>query len=201
MTLYEVALFVHILGVIGAFVGLGIEWEGRARLRKADHIEQVEGFERLGGTLRVLQTISGVAILAAGLYMTLSAWGFEPWILTGLTGLVLLVVLGAITGQRTATLTLADEGSSVPAAGRALSDPFIRASLHLRTGIAIGVVFVMVTKPGVAGALATMGVAVGVSFTPNIRAWFLRRRSKRATSQEDALRARSSVDERIGRGR
>ena len=201
MTLYEVALFVHIVGVIGAFVGLGIEWEGRARLRKADSVEQVAGFERLGGTLRILQTISGVAILAAGLFMTLSVWGFEPWILTGLTGLVLLVVLGAITGQRTATLMSADEGSSVPAAGRALRDPFIRASLHLRTGIALGVVLVMVTKPGVAGALATMGVAVGISLTPSVRASFLRRRPDRATSQEDALRARSSADERIGRAR
>ena len=117
--------------------------------------------------------------------MTLSVWGFEPWILTGLTGLVLLVVLGAITGQRTATLmSRSDPQWSLDVKPRrALEDPFIKASLPLRTGIALGVVFVMVTKPGTAGSLATMGVAVAISLTASV---WLRRRT-RVRSRSGAL--------------
>jgi hypothetical protein len=41
MTLYEIALFVHIVGAMGAFVGLGLESDGRVRLAKAASAEQV----------------------------------------------------------------------------------------------------------------------------------------------------------------
>jgi hypothetical protein len=168
MTLYEIALFVHILGAIGAFVGLGLEWDGRVRLAKAS-AEQVSGFERLGGTLRILQSASGAAILTAGLYMTLAVWGFTAWIVTGLAGLFALVALGAMTGRRTSKV-LAGVGTGGPnletGQPSLWDDPLLWASLRLRTALALGVVFVMVTKPALVGALSTMAAAVAAAAFP-----------------------------------
>ena len=41
MTLYSVALFVHVLGALGLFAGLALEWAGLRRLRHATTARQV----------------------------------------------------------------------------------------------------------------------------------------------------------------
>jgi hypothetical protein len=196
MTLYEIALFVHIVGAMGAFVGLGLEWDGRVRLAKAASAEQVSEFERLGGTLRILQSASGAALLLAGLYMTLTVWGFAAWIVTGLVGLFTLVVLGAMTGRRTSKL-LAGVGAGGPIieTSRATlrEDPLLWASLRLRTALALGVVFVMVTKPAPVGALSTMAVAVAVAASPSVGGW-LRSRRERTRSERRVGPVRSTIE-------
>jgi len=189
MTLYEIALFVHIVGAIGAFVGLGLEWDGRVRLAKAASAEQVSGFEGLGGTLRILQSASGAALLSAGLYMTLALWGFTAWIVTGLAGLFALVVLGVMTGRRTSkVLAGVGTGGRILETGQPtlLDDPLLWASLRLRTALAFGVVFVMVTKPGVVGAVSTMAAAVAAAAFPGRGRWLWHRGGGHEDNQSTA---------------
>jgi len=42
MTLYSLALFLHIVGALGLFIALGLEWTGLWYLRRAGTAEQAQ---------------------------------------------------------------------------------------------------------------------------------------------------------------
>src|SRR6266849_3713056 len=86
MTLYSIALFLHVVGALLLFVLLTIEGVG---LRV--------GFASASMN-RILGPISAVTILVPGLYMMATAWGWKGWIVVGLTAYVAIAVLGAYTG-------------------------------------------------------------------------------------------------------
>jgi hypothetical protein len=145
MTLYSIALFLHIVGALLLFVLLTIEG-----------IALRQGFTaaRLN---RVLGPISALAILVPGLYMSVSPWGWRGWIVAGLAAWVLIAVGGAVTGIN----LLAGRWNARTAA----------ASWSIRVGLALGAVFIMTVKPDllvsvisvVAGAaLGGVGALVGI---------------------------------------
>jgi hypothetical protein len=143
MTLYSIALFLHIVGALLLFVLLTVE--GLA-LR--------QGFTaaRLN---RVLGPISALAVLVPGFYMTASQWGWKGWIVVGTTAWVLIAVAGAATG-----ISLLAGRVSIRAAA---------ASWSIRVGMALGVIFLMTVKPDVLFAVlavvagATLGGVVGLA--------------------------------------
>jgi hypothetical protein len=121
MSLYAIALFVHIVGALLLFVLLTIEGVG---LRLGIVAAPIN---------RVLGPISAVAILFPGLYMTATQWGWKGWIAVSIATWVLIAAGGAITGisvmrgrmdMRTATI-----------------------SWLVRIGMALAVVFDMTVKP------------------------------------------------------
>lgn len=120
MSLYSIALFVHIVGALLLFVLLTVEG---VALR--------QGFmaARLN---RVLGPISALAILVPGFYMTASQVA-NGWIVVGVTSWVLIAVVGAATGIGLL-------------AGRINTRTAV-ASWSIRVGLALGVVFIMTVKP------------------------------------------------------
>jgi hypothetical protein len=149
MSLYSLALFVHIVGSVLLFVLLTVEGVG---LR--------QGFmaARLN---RVLGPISALTILVPGVYMVASQWGWEGWIVVGVTSWVLIAVVGAATG-----ISLL--------AGR-LDTRAAAASWSVRVGMALGVVFIMTVKPDLLPAAiavlagAALGGAAGLAGIRPIR--------------------------------
>jgi len=137
MSLYSLALFVHIVGSLLMFVLLSVEGIG---LR--------QGFmaARLN---RVLGPISALTILVPGFYMVAWQWGWKGWIIVGITSWVLIAVAGAATG-----ISLL--------AGR-LNTRVAAASWSIRVGMALGVVFIMTVKPDLLpAAIAVLaGAALG----------------------------------------
>jgi hypothetical protein len=135
MSLYSLALFIHIVGSLLLFVLLTVEGIG---LR--------QGFmaARLN---RVLGPISALTILVPGLYMVASQWGWKGWIVVGITSWVLIAVAGAATGVR----LLAGRMNTGSAA----------ASWSIRVGMALGVVFIMTVKPDL--LLAAIAVLAGAA--------------------------------------
>ena len=133
MSLYSIALFLHIVGALLLFVLLTIEG-----------IALRQGFmaARLN---RVLGPVSALTILVPGLYMTASQWGWKGWIVVGITAWVLIAVAGAVTG-----ISLL--------AGR-LNTRAAAASWSIRVGMALAVVFIMTVKPDL--LLAVIAVVVG----------------------------------------
>ena len=123
MSLYSIALFLHIVGALLLFVLLTIEGLG---LR--------QGF-MAAGLNRVLGPLSALTILVPGLYMSASQWGWKGWVVVGITAWVLIAVAGAATGISVL-------------AGR-LNTRAAAASWSIRVGIALGVVFIMTVKPDV----------------------------------------------------
>ena len=133
MSLYSIALFLHIVGSLLLFVLLTIEGVG---LR--------QGFmaARLN---RILGPISALAILVPGVYMVASEWGLKGWIVVGIAAWVLIAVAGAATGVG-------------QLAGR-LNTRAAAVSWSVRIGMALAVVFIMTVKPDV--AVSTIVVVAG----------------------------------------
>jgi len=139
MSLYSIALFVHILGAVLLFVLLTIEG---VALR--------QGFmaARLN---RILGPISALAILVPGFYMVASQWGWKGWVVAGLVSWVLIAVAGAATGVSVM-------------AGR-LSTRTAAVSWSVRIGTALGVMFIMTVKPdlAVSAIVVVAGALVGAA--------------------------------------
>lgn len=145
MTLYSVALFVHIVGAMLLIALLTLE-----------------GFTLRSGVAgaqlnRVLGPISLVAILVPGFYMA-SQTGWHAWTAVGLGAYALIAAGGAYTGVSVMR-------------GR-MSRPAAAVSWLVRTGIAIGVVFDMTVKPDLAGSIAALGVMAALALAaaaPTVR--------------------------------
>lgn len=59
MSVYTIALFLHILGALGMFAALGIEWAAAEPLRRAAHVAQARAWIRV---LRSLRRSAGVEL-------------------------------------------------------------------------------------------------------------------------------------------
>jgi hypothetical protein len=135
MSLYSLALFIHIVGSLLLFVLLTVEGIGLRQGFMAPRLN------------RVLGPISALTILVPGLYMVASQWGWKGWIVVGITSWVLIALAGAATG-----ISLL--------AGR-LNTRAATASWSIRVGMALGVVFIMTIKPDL--PLAVIAVLAGAA--------------------------------------
>src|SRR5258708_6623476 len=101
MTPYSVALFLHIVGALGLFAALGLEWTSRSFVGRAATGEQVREWLSVLGMTRRLGPTALVLILLPGFYMMATSWGGAAWILVALAAVVLIAILGAsLTGAR-----------------------------------------------------------------------------------------------------
>jgi hypothetical protein len=164
ISLYSVALFLHIMGALGLFVALGLEWTSLLNLRRASTSDQAREWLKLYASLRRLYPLSWLLILIPGFYMAATAWGGAAWISIALGAVILLVILGIALGGRLMApvgQALSSESGPLSASVRQrISNPLLWASLWIRTAIALGIVFLMTVKPDLYGALITMGVAI-----------------------------------------
>lgn len=164
MSVYAIAVFLHIVGALGPFAALALEWASLSNLRRASTLDQLREWTRLLGVLRRLGGPAALTILITGIYLTATRWGQQAWIVAGLGGLVLLAALGgALSGRRFGAIARAVPalGGPIPAdLARRLHDPVLVLSAWVRTALALGVVFVMSAKPNTAGALTALGAAL-----------------------------------------
>src|SRR5512147_2039691 len=99
ISIYSLALFLHIVGALGFFVALGLEWASLSYLRGAATVEQAREWLSMFNTQRRINPLSWLAILIPGFYMAATAWRGTEWIPIALGSVVLLVVVGvALTG-------------------------------------------------------------------------------------------------------
>jgi hypothetical protein len=166
MSFYNVALFAHILGVLGIFVGIAFDWATILRLRRAQAVALVREATSLVGFQTRLVQISALLLLVAGIYMTVAAWGWDlPWIRGSLLGLVVMGALsGGVHGRRLAAIRKAAteaSGTTLPSAlQRRMDGPVLVISAQTAGMIGLGVVFLMAVKPDLLGSLITLAVAV-----------------------------------------
>ena len=166
MTGYTIALFFHIIGAIGYFIGMGTWLLSLAGLRRARSVEQVRTLVRLVGRTGPLFGISVLLILAAGLYMAITAWNLlTGWILVGLISLILIAPLGTafIEPRRRSIARLAQEAPDGPlpqSLEQRTHDPVLLTAVLTVTILLLGIVFMMTNKPSLVGSLIVMAVAL-----------------------------------------
>jgi hypothetical protein len=149
MSLYSIALFLHIVGALLLFVLLTVEG-----------VSLRQGFmaARLN---RMLGPVSALTILVPGTYMVVSEWGWKGWVVVGLAAWVLIAVAGAATG-----IGLLSGRLNVRAAA---------LSWAARVGMALSVVFIMTVKPDLIPSLivvvagAVLGAAAGSATMSRLR--------------------------------
>jgi len=96
MNIYTIVLFVHVIGAIGYFLGIGLWLFVLVGLRRTQRVEQVRALIHLNDLSGPFSGISALLLLGAGLYLALTAWSLlTSWILVALISLLLMVPTSA----------------------------------------------------------------------------------------------------------
>jgi len=177
--LYEIVVFLHIVGALGLFAGVGLEQLGLARLRQARTVAQLREWVATLGGLRRIDGPSGLLLLITGGYMVTARWGGHGWIGLALLGMMAMAFLSiGVTGRRVTaikkSIPMADGPISTSLHQR-IKDPVLRASAWVRAALAFGILFNMSVKPGSVGASIVMAVALAVGVLFATRAGIGRR--------------------------
>jgi hypothetical protein len=176
MNTYSIALFLHILGALGFFMALGVEWISLRHLQRATRVEQVQEWLRVPDEMGRVGMIAMLILLVAGLHMMAIAWGGVAWIIVALGSLIPISVLAmAVTRRRMAAIKQyadAEHGTISHTLYQLLHHPLLWISMQTRVAIAVGIVFLMTIKPDLIGSLLTIGIAaiLGIaSALPTVR--------------------------------
>lgn len=164
--MYGVVLFIHLAAVAGAFFTSGIATAHILRARTLENV--IEASQAIATAARAgkLMPIFLLLLVVTGAIMVRAQWSWsEPWIDVALLGAVLLVVIGGgISGRREAAIHVSVRANDSSRAIEMIRDPLLALAEGMNTGIAVGIVFTMVCKPALAGAVAAVltGAVVGL---------------------------------------
>lgn len=186
MNLYTLALFAHVVGVIGFFMPLGVYLYGVMALRRARQVQQVHSIcQAIFATDAI--AVAGILLLAlAGLYMAVTAWGLGTgWVLVAIISFALMAPVGPLVVERrlhriARLAATSPDGSLPPALQQHIADPAIGAGLFLLIAVLLGIIYLMTTKPTPEGAILAMLVAALLGLAAGIPFW--RTRRHRATT-------------------
>jgi hypothetical protein len=161
--MYSIALFIHIVGALGFFVALGVEWMLLRQLLRATTTPQIRTVLRDAIGFRRVGMAGMLALLVSGFYMMVIAQVGGAWVIVSFWSLVLLSILAvALSFRRMAAIgraaTVEDEAVS-PTLRQLLHHPLLWIGIQTRVGIGLGIIFLMTVKPGLGGALLTIGIA------------------------------------------
>ena len=159
MNIYQIALFLHLVGALGISVALGLEWTSLRQIRNAISPEQVRAWMGILKSTNKVGFISMLTTVITGVYMLLKVWGWVAWILVTIGALVLMIAISrVVTAPRLKALGQTQ--------GTVL-DPLLWVSILTRVAIVLGIIFLKIAKPDLGGSLLTIGVAIiiGVATT------------------------------------
>jgi hypothetical protein len=168
MSNYNLALFVHIVGAIGAFIGVGVWLFAALALRRAQNVGQVRALTSLIQPSGVVTIVSILLLGVAGFYMALTAWGEQAtWIIVATLSFLLLAPFGAfvIDPRLRAVAKAAAEAPDGPLPATLAvrtRDPLVGIGLYTYVGVLLGIVFLMTNKPSVEVSIVAMVVAMAL---------------------------------------
>ena len=164
MNSFSIALFLHIVGALGVFVALSLEWTGLRQLRGAILPEQVRAWMGILKSTNKVGFPSMLTTVITGIYMVLNGLSWVPWTLVVLGALVLVIVLSVVLSKpRMAAIgqALAMEKGPVSQTFHDLvNHPILWISIQTRVAVALGIIFLKIAKPNFVGSLLTIGVAI-----------------------------------------
>ncbi len=177
MTTYKLILFFHVLSAFGILLSFGLEWTSLNRLQRSCTKEESREALKAFGILPRIGGPSFLIALLSGIYLWETGWRGSAWTVAALISLFVIAATGAVlTGPRMASMgkeTSREQGFESLPPRRAM----LWASLQIRTWMAIGIVFLMTMKPGVAASVVTMAVAIllGLAMNPATTSYYRRK--------------------------
>jgi hypothetical protein len=189
MNIYPFMLFVHIVGAIGTFVGVGVWLFAALALRRAQQVGQVRALTSLIQPSGVLAIVSILLLGGAGFYMAITVWGERAtWIIVATISFVLLAPFGVfVIDPRLRALAKAaattPDGPLPDAVAVRARDPLVGIGLSLYICVLLGIVFLMTTKPSTGVAILVMGVATVLGLASgSLLCWVTRTRSRKVAT-------------------
>jgi hypothetical protein len=166
--LYTIALFIHIVGVLGLFTCIALELASLFGLHRVQFLEEVRAWTSLHQVIAWAFPLVALLTLGAGLFLALDAWGWKiPWIDVAFFAFIAMGLHGRFNARRHEQLHRAMGealSGSVPAELLPhLNDAVLWSSTLLMTTIGLGVVFLMTVKPDLLGSLITLAIAILLS--------------------------------------
>lgn len=184
MSMYTLALFIHISGAIGIFGGLGAMMFGAVALRRAQGTEEVRVLTRLliraGNVAAVCIVILGLA----GFYMVATVWGIRAtWIIVATVSFVLLAPFGLlIINPRVHAIAkqarTARDGPLSEELARSARGRMLEIGLCVYFVWLLGIVFLMTNKPATGQSVMVMLIAGIVGLLASLPFWFLRMKDR-----------------------
>ena len=166
MSIFSIALFLHIVGALGVSVALGLEWFGMSQIRRTTVPQEIRAILKVVQSTTRFGFVSMLSTVITGFYMVLNGIGWVPWLLVVIGALFLVVVLTRVlTAPRMAAIGQAlamDKGSISTTFHNLMNDPMLWISIQTRVAIVLGIVFLKIATPGLGGALLTIGVAIAL---------------------------------------
>jgi len=152
MTAYAIGLFFHFLGMVGLFVGYGLEWTASSLLRHATSSDQTRSWLHI---YRLSMPISGpgllVLILSGGYLASVNGGMRQGWIFAALLGILFALGIGFVfilPRVRKIRAAIPEGSTTLPEAALALvKDPMIATLVRVRFLLALGIVYLMAAKP------------------------------------------------------
>jgi hypothetical protein len=177
MTTYTLALFTHVVGAIGTFVGVSVWLFAAAALRRAESVGHVRALTSLIQPSAVLTTVSILLLGVAGFYMAITVWGERAtWIIVATISFLLLAPFGAfvidprLRALAKAAAALPDGPLPASLAARA-RDPIVGVGLSVYLGTLLGIVFLMTTKPPLVDCIIVVVIATALGLAAGLLLW------------------------------
>jgi|DewCreStandDraft_5_1066085.scaffolds.fasta_scaffold19011_2 hypothetical protein len=168
---YSAVLFVHIMAAMGLFMSVALTLAGYLGARSSRTLREVRLWLSLASRADHALPVVALAQLASGLWLVHDRWRWgTAWIDVALGWFLATLILGPLLNGRplAALARQVAEGHDGPvpeALAAKLRSRRLGASLLGLTGSTAGMLWLMVTKPGLAGAVAAVaiGAAVGLA--------------------------------------
>jgi hypothetical protein len=163
MNAYTLVLFLHIVGALGFFVALSVEWLSLRSLRRATTAERAREWLQLSTGARRLGMASMILILLAGGTLMIITGMRDAWLFVSLgTFLLVAVLAAALTMRRMAAIKralTAEQGSLSPHVSQVVQHPLLWLSIQTRLALTLSIVFLMTVKPDLGPSLLLVGLA------------------------------------------
>jgi uncharacterized membrane protein len=158
----SLVFFVHILGMLVLFGGMGVEFLILGAVRRSTTQEQASPWFSVCAVLPLVFGISVGLILASGVYMMARSELYNSgWVSVSIGSMVLMGILGGpvIRSRMNAIRQAGLDNGTAATLNRHASDPVVRASLFIRLAVGLAIVYLMIAKPGLSESLVLTGVA------------------------------------------
>lgn len=177
MTPYVIGLFIHYLGMVGLFVGYGLEWAASSLLRRSTTAQQARSWLRI---YRLSLPISGpgllILILSGGYLASQTGGMMHGWISAALFGILFALGIGFVfilPKMKALRAALPEADAPLSQAGLArVQDPMLVTLIRIRAILALGIVYLMTAKPeGLASSLFILLGCVVIGMLCAATAW------------------------------
>jgi hypothetical protein len=173
MSTYDVILFIHLSALAAAFGADGVIVLVRRRLLAARTGGEALQWLAIAKAAARAYPVALLLLVASGSYMVHDAWSWSAgWIDAGLAGAVALAVLGGgIEGRAAGRIAKGLAARPQEAPGALVRDRVFWTVGLGNPALALGIVFVMATKPSAPGAIASLLVAYALGAAAAVPFW------------------------------